>query len=583
MKLLVRGLAPLAMLILLAATYPAAAHETECVDGTAEGYACSHVDLLAHLSPAELGGIAGESLNDVWGWTDDAGTEYALVGMIEGTAFVRLPPIGSEAEPELLGRLPASDGANGNDFKCRHDEGCGGSSWRDIKTYAGYAYIVSEADGHGLQVFDLRRLVDAPAGNAVFDEDGRYDGFGHAHNLVINEASGHAFAVGNGNSGSNSSGGLLMLDLNEDPVNPVALGRIDLDGYVHDAQCIDYDGPDTDYRGRELCFGADEDTLTVFDVEEGPAAASLVARVGYAGAEYTHQVWLSEDRRYLFLNDELDEYDTGSRTHLRVFDVSDLDAIALAAEYDAPTLSIDHNNYVHGRWLYQTNYTAGLRILDIADPLNPVEAAYFDTQPARDATVFEGTWSNYRFASGRTLLSDIEDGLFVVMPRIADQGGTDLNLSLESVGVPESPSVQLNLSNAGSDDAYDVLMTAHLPRGEAWSLIDAPGAADCSPVGRVVQCRLASIQAGESLSFLLNIEINGLYTRLPAVAMAYADSADPSPADNLAKADIESYAGDEVREAGDDGGALPSLILCLFGLARWVRRRRLFPIQSKAG
>ena len=59
MKLLVRGLAPLAMLILLAATYPAAAHETECVDGTAEGYACSHVDLLAHLSPAELGGIAG--------------------------------------------------------------------------------------------------------------------------------------------------------------------------------------------------------------------------------------------------------------------------------------------------------------------------------------------------------------------------------------------------------------------------------------------------------------------------------------------------------------------------------------------
>ena len=113
-------------------------------------------------------------------------------------------------------------------------------------------------------------------------------------------------------------------------------------------------------------------------------------------------------------------------------------------------------------------------------------------------------------------------------------------------------------------------MTAHLPRDEAWSLIDAPGAADCSPVGRVVQCRLASIQAGESLSFLLNIEINGLYTLLPAVAMAYADSADPSPADNLAKADIESFVGDEVHE-GDDGGALPGLALCLFALGALAR------------
>lgn len=555
--------------LLLTAALPGHA-ATACVDGSADGYACSHVDLLHHLTPSELGG-SGETLNDLWGWTDADGVEYVLVGMRDGTAFVRLPE-SDEGTPELLGRLPATEEAAA--FKCHHDDACGeGSAWRDLKTYGHYLYVVSEADGHGVQIFDLQRLVGAPAAATVFEEDAHFNGFGHAHNIVINEDSGHAFAVGNGDVGDASDGGLFMLDLS-DPLNPVSLGEINLDGYVHDAQCIRYDGPDSDYQGREICFGADEDSLTVFDVADGAANASVIARVAYFQAEYTHQVWLSEDRRHLFLNDELDELDWLHRTRLRVFDVSDLDAIALAAEYYAPTLSIDHNHYTHGRWLYQTNYNAGLRILDVSDPLHPVEAAYFDTQPDTDLPEFEGTWSNYRFPSGRTALSDIRDGLFLVRPQLGAGQGADLNVTMApGTAAADSLPVQLFLSNAGTVDADEVLLTAHLPPGAAWTLADLPASAECGPTGRVLRCRFARVVAGESLSLLLNAESE--VDDPLAIAMAYSREEDANAGDNLASAalafqSVAPPAPPEESGTGGGGGAFPTAGVVLL----WLIRRR---------
>jgi len=83
--------------------------------------------------------------------------------------------------------------------------------------------------------------------------------------------------------------------------------------------------------------------------------------------------------------------------------------------------SIDHNQYIKGEWSFQSNYTAGLRILSLKDVANAnlEEVAYFDTYPANNGANFNGTWSNYPFFdSQNVIVSDIGNGLFVLRPVI---------------------------------------------------------------------------------------------------------------------------------------------------------------------
>ena len=80
-----------------------------CVDGMAGGYACDRVDLLGRLSREELGAADTVKLNDVWGWTDPQnGREYALVGRMDGTAFV---DVTDPYDPRYLGSLAGTAGS----------------------------------------------------------------------------------------------------------------------------------------------------------------------------------------------------------------------------------------------------------------------------------------------------------------------------------------------------------------------------------------------------------------------------------------------------------------------------------------
>lgn len=60
-------------------------------------------------------------------------------------------------------------------------------------------------------------------------------------------------------------GGLFMVDVSN-PANPVSPGCVSQDGYVHDAQCVVYNGPDAQYVGREICFNYNEDTVSVLSL-----------------------------------------------------------------------------------------------------------------------------------------------------------------------------------------------------------------------------------------------------------------------------------------------------------------------------
>ena len=400
----------------------------ECVDGLADGkYSCENIDLYSVVSPQALFGLSQEefsnltqeeknalSLNDIWGWKDpQTEKEYALVGLTDGVTFV---DISDPVEPIVVGKLQESfNKANSSGFLL-NGEGKKASAWR----FNNYAFIVSDvqANDYGLQIFDLTKLRNATNTPISFVEDKHYSEFGDAHNIAINEGTGFAYVVGSDTYG----GGLHIIDIN-DPLNPVfagfhsdsTVGRRNT-GYIHDTQCVNYKGPDSDYQNQELCFNSSETHLVIANVTD-KQNTSTISKIGYEGRNYAHQGWLTEDHRYFLLGDELDS----GNTTTYIFDVQDLDNPQLIGTHLSSSLAIDHNQYVKEGNVYQANYTSGLRILTLNDSENGnlSEVAFFDTFPANNDRMFDGAWSNYPFfESGLVIVSDISNGLFILKPNL---------------------------------------------------------------------------------------------------------------------------------------------------------------------
>ena len=148
--------------------------------------------------------------------------------MSNGTSFV---DISNPENPIYLGRLPTQTN---------------NSTWRDLKVYQNHVFVVSEASGHGMQVFDLTQLrnISAPT---TFSNTAYYSGFGNAHNIFINEDTGYAYAVGTQTCGP---GGLHIVDISTPSIPSKSACVSDPNtgrngtGYSHDVQCVVYNGPD---------------------------------------------------------------------------------------------------------------------------------------------------------------------------------------------------------------------------------------------------------------------------------------------------------------------------------------------------
>ena len=367
------------------------------------------------LSFLPLADIGGGDMNDCWGWTDPQTLkEYALAGRTSGTSFI---DISNPTNPVYLGNLATHSVA---------------SSWRDIKVYKDHAYIVADnAGSHGIQVFNLTQLRAVTNPPVSFSETAHYGGFGSAHNIVINEDSGFAYGVGVSSVGNSCAGGLHAVNI-QNPTNPVFAGCFSADGYTHDAQCVTYAGPDTNYTGREICFACNEDSVTVVDFTDKGAPVQL-SRNTYSGSSYTHQGWLTDDHRYFMANDEGDEQSFGHDTRTHLWDASSLTNPTYIGFYEHGTASYDHNLYVKSNMAYEANYSSGLRLLDISDieNTNLVVAAYFDTYPSNDGQGYNGAWSVHPyFDSGVVIVSDIEQGLFVLLPNASNAPIANLSIKL---------------------------------------------------------------------------------------------------------------------------------------------------------
>lgn len=430
-----------------------------CVQGSADIYPCLDIDLMSFLSMQSVtaGLSSASATNDIWGWEDpETGVEYAIVGTTAGTSFI---DVSDPVAPQVIGFLPLHSSTP--------------SVWRDIKVYQDHAFVVADNAGdHGMQVFDLSQLGAVESPPVMFEETAHYDQFASAHNIVINEETGFAYVVGIGSGGNTCGGGLHMVNI-QTPTEPsfegcfmdTTTGRRGT-GYSHDAQCVVYQGPDADYQGREICIGSNETALSIADVTDknNPVRISVGE---YPSVSYAHQGWLTEDHRYFYLDDELDEPGSFTNTRTIIFDLEDLDDPVVANQYFATTTSRDHNQYVLGNFLFQSNYTSGLRILDISDPVNPQEIAFFDVLPNDASTAFNGSWSNYPFfRSGNIVATSIDEGFFVLKPSVV--GITSTEREIPTRASLEAPfpnpfqsqtqfSVQVEQGGHVDIEVYDVL------------------------------------------------------------------------------------------------------------------------------
>ena len=409
----------------------------ECIDGHAKfslngkefEFECDGYDLMGYVSLDEMN---AESGNDSWGWTDTTtGKEYALMGLDNGTAIV---DISIPTAPLYLGKIPTATEP---------------SSWRDVKVYNDHVFIVSEAPGHGMQVFDLKQLRGLDS-KQNFTADYVYAGYGQAHNIAINTETGYAYTAGAGVAGNGRPGfGIHALNI-ADPTSPVLELQLSDFGYTHDAQIINYKGPDSDYFGKEIYVGSNETKVVFVDVTD-KSDPKLISEFFYDD-EYTHQAWLTEDHTYALLGDELDELDKSTQpwslksdveTRTIVIDISDLDSPVLHFNYLSDTEAIDHNGYIVDTNYYLASYTSGLRVIDIIniEQKSFTEVGFFDThnddhdhntigltlarssgdpgdhagKKGQEIEAFNGAWSVYPFFNSENILiSDINSGLFIV-------------------------------------------------------------------------------------------------------------------------------------------------------------------------
>lgn len=367
-------------------------------------YPCRNVDLLAFIPLSEIG--EGANTNDIWGWVSPiTAKEYALVGCSNGTAFL---DISDPTDPVYLGLLPT------------HTTG---SLWRDLEAHGNYCYIGSEAQGHGLQIFDLLQLDAVSNPPVSFDETAHYDGFGKSHTITVDPVSGFVICMGT----NTYEGGLHIVDVS-DPLNPVIAGGFANDGYTHDGFAWTYDGPDPDWQGKELVFACNEDEFTIVDITDKTDCYAIASYdyEGQAEVGYIHQGWVTKDKSHFLLDDELDEIQIGNEqmpygTRMHMFDITDLDNASYMGYHEADNTSIDHNLYILDQFVYASNYRSGVRVFDAVHIDDGVvsEVGYFDLYPSNDFAQFSGTWSNYPFLpSGVNLATSMYEGFFILQPRL---------------------------------------------------------------------------------------------------------------------------------------------------------------------
>ncbi len=350
--------------------------------------------------------------SDCWGYIDSAGNDYAIIGIEEGVAFVKVPQM------EIVSIVP---GPSLNDYYYH----------RDIKTYKHYAYVTAEMRGtnEGLMIIDLQYLPDS----VRYIKSYIYNNNVTSHNLSIDTATGHAYVL------NSSASGVRIISL-ADPINPVDVGFINTQN-IHDV-----------YARNDTAFTAEGNrkTFAIYDCAN-KSTPVLLKRVAIPSSGYVHNIWPTDDGKFVMTTEE-----TKNKT-IKLWDISDIQNIDLRGQYLAHN-NLAHNTHIKGNLAYISHYTAGVVVVDISNPDTLKEVAIYDTYGRPNTGNFFGNWGAFPFTNGNYVYgSDIEGYLHVFKlvetspTNISDNQTPHTFSVIENYPNPFNPStnIKLNIKNDG--------------------------------------------------------------------------------------------------------------------------------------
>lgn len=331
----------------------------------------TNIELIGHIDYQSL---HQANLNDVWGYVDEFGNEYAIVGTSKGTSIV---DVSTPSEPVEVFWIPGSE-----------------SIWRDPCVYGDYAFVTTEAED-GLTIIDLSPLPSSTVLPTTIYTGTPGSEWQSAHTCFVDE-NGVAYIFGS----NRGQGGAIMLDVHTDPMNPSELGVFD-NWYVHDG----FVRNDTMYLAH-----INDGFFSIVDVAD--KSNPILVGTKHTPNNFTHNIWPSADGQFVFTTDEV------AGSYITAYSIADP---ANIVEVDRSKLSqnqalIPHNTHVKGNYLITSYYSEGITIHDISNPSRIILVGQYDTYPGQSSS-FDGCWGVYPFLPSETLLAaDITEGLFILDP-----------------------------------------------------------------------------------------------------------------------------------------------------------------------
>ena len=408
-----------------------------CVQGVAAQFPCLNVDFQAQIALNQFSTQPLSAAN-LWGLVDlNDMHEYAVIGLRNGTAVI---DVTNPSSPREVGTVPGN-----------------ASPWREVKIYQhfdaaasryrAYAYVSTEAPNSGIQVIDLSGLPNSVRLATTVPDTGTQhtlyvSNIDYATNVALPGRQAYLYVAGsNLNAGAWRKYSLAV------PSSPQFIVRPpDGTQYMHDSTGLFLTDNrttecDQGHNPCEVLVDFNVNTVDLWDVTAQPV---LLSSTPYVNATYTHSGWPTDDQRFLFIHDELEEIQRSLNTHIYTMDLADLRAPTVVASYSGDTTTTDHNGYTKGDRYYVSHYRRGLVVFDASNPTQLREAGFFDTflAPTANAAGTDGAWGVYPFLpSGNVVVSDISNGLFVLKDNTAGVAQSAGRLGFVAAGLSGLESV----------------------------------------------------------------------------------------------------------------------------------------------
>jgi len=352
-----------------------------------------------HLTARSIYAVSG--MRDVWGF-QQAGKEYALVCLGDRLEIIDC------TDPENVS-LARSVASTSGDLK-------------DVKTYLNYAYSINQ--------FGPMQIVNLSTPSSAYTEAHfATAGMPSGHNIFIDTDQGFAYVSLNG-SGARD---MRIVDLAV-PTLPVEVGH-----YAHPNQGTLFADAHDAYARNDTAWVSYLDAGWVMLDVSNKAAPAPLAFVTYPQST-NHNIWADLSGAYVYTTDER----VGG--HIRAWDTRDVRNIKQVSEHIAAPLASVHNVHIDGDFCFVSYYTEGVRILDIEDPAEPIEVAFYDTWTGVSSG-YSGCWGVYPYTpSGTIYASDRTGGLFVLSWDSTRAGRVEGVVTLAPTGAPATGAAVTKLS-----------------------------------------------------------------------------------------------------------------------------------------